>query len=145
MLYNKRYIIDGSSSNPSNAKVDPRVLAFFKDASELVGIDVPRDELVRYLREESESTNQLKIVSLVGYGGVGKTTLANQAYHKLGASFECRAFVSISQNPDITKILSSILSQISNGETDSRLRDQRTIINQIREFLENKRYVIIIN
>ncbi|VAH25148.1 unnamed protein product [Triticum turgidum subsp. durum] len=141
-----RYTIYGSSSKPSNVKVDPRVLAFFKDASELVGIDGPRDELVRYLSEESESANQLKIVSLVGYGGLGKTTLANQAYHKLGGSFECRAFVSISQNPDMNKILSSILSQISNGETDNRLLgDQQTIISHIREFLENKRYFIVMD
>lgn len=143
-----RYTIDGSSSKPSNinAKVDPRVLAFFKDASELVGIDGPRDELVTYLSEESGSANQLKIVSLVGYGGLGKTTLANQAYHKLGAGFECRAFVSISQNPDMTKILSSILSQISNGDTDNRLLgDQQTIINHIRECLENKRYFLVMD
>lgn len=57
-----------------------------------------------------------KLVSVVGYGGLGKTTLARQVYNKLGANFECWAFVSISRSPDMMKILGSILSEVSNGK-----------------------------
>ncbi|XP_024311499.1 putative disease resistance RPP13-like protein 3 [Brachypodium distachyon] len=142
-----RYTIDGFSAKPRNAKVDPRVMAVIKDASELVGIDGPRDELVRYLGQDGdESTRHLKFVSLVGYGGLGKITLANQVYQKLGANFECQAMVSISRDPDMTKILSSVLSQISNGgKIHGRSGDQQAKISQIREFLENKWYLIVID
>lgn len=135
-----RYTIDGFSAKPRNAKVDPRVMAVFKDASELVGIDGPRDELVRYLGQDGdESTRHLKFVSLVGYGGLRKITLANQVYQKLGANFECQAMLSISRDPNMTKILSSVLSQISNGgKIHGRSGDQQAKISQIREFLENK-------
>uniref|UniRef100_A0ACD5W3M9 Uncharacterized protein n=2 Tax=Avena sativa TaxID=4498 RepID=A0ACD5W3M9_AVESA len=142
-----RYKIDESSSKTRNPMVDPRLLAIYKDASELVGIDGPRDELVKWLRtEESESTHQPKVASIVGYGGLGKTTLAKQVYDKLGANFECRAFVSISRNPDMAKILSSVLSQIQNKtEVHASLEDLQNIINQIREFLKDKRYFILID
>jgi len=109
-----RYMIDGSP-RPENEKVDPRICAIYKDTSELVGIDGPRDELMKFLgNKEGESASRTKVVSIVGYGGLGKTTLAKQVYDKLGASFECRAFVSISRSPDMNKILSSILSQLRN-------------------------------
>uniref|UniRef100_A0ACD5W7G5 Uncharacterized protein n=1 Tax=Avena sativa TaxID=4498 RepID=A0ACD5W7G5_AVESA len=139
-----RYKIDESSSKPR--KVDPRLLAIYKDASQLVGMDGPRDELVKWLRtDEDESAHQPKVASIVGYGGLGKTTLAKQVYDKLGANFECRAFVSISRNPDMTKILSTVLSQIQNKtEARARLEDLQHIIDQIREFLKDRRYFIVL-
>lgn len=143
----ERYKIDESSLEPRNAKVDPRIVAVFRDASELIGIDGLRDDLVKWMsNEDHDSTNGLKVVSIVGYGGLGKTTLANQVYHKLGANFECKAFVSISRNPDMTKILNFIFSQIHNkGEAHTGTRDPQLIINRIREFLKDKRYCIIID
>ena len=84
-------------------------MALYTDVTELVGIEETQDKLINMLTEGDDwSKHPLKTISIVGFGGLGKTTLANQAYHTVGASFECRAFVSISQNPDMTKILSSI-------------------------------------
>ncbi|VAH12400.1 unnamed protein product [Triticum turgidum subsp. durum] len=140
----RRYKID-ESSKARNANVDPRIVAIYRDASGLVGIDGPRDELVEWLSDqEGELPHRQRVVSVVGYGGLGKTTLAKQVYDKLGANYDCQAFVSVSRNPDMTKILSSILSEISNGKEDARERHQQ-IIDQIRKFLQDKRYFIIID
>jgi Holliday junction resolvasome RuvABC ATP-dependent DNA helicase subunit len=135
----ERYKID-ESSKPRDTKIDPRVVAVYKNVAELVGIDGPRDELVKWLSsKEGESAHtHHKTVSIVGYGGLGKTTLAKQVYDKLGANFECRAFVSISRSPDMRKILSSLLSEISNGREHARESAQQ-IIDQIREVLKQKR------
>jgi Holliday junction resolvasome RuvABC ATP-dependent DNA helicase subunit len=123
-------------------KVDPQLHAVYKDATELVGMDGPRDELVRWLNEkEGES---LKFVSIFGYGGLGKTTLATQIQANLEAraTFECGAFVSISRKPDMKAILKSMLSQISKqGNAYSGLDDIHLIMNKIREFLQDRRYL----
>ncbi|VAH00481.1 unnamed protein product [Triticum turgidum subsp. durum] len=141
-----RYKIDDSSM-PRNEKVDPRICAVYKDTTELVGIDAPRDELVKLLSdEEGELKNQHKVVSIVGAGGFGKTTLARQVYNKLEANFDCRAFVSISRSPDMTKILSSVLSQLRNQDEDyAGVGDPQLLIDHIRNFLKDKRYLIIID
>ncbi|KAF6987223.1 LOW QUALITY PROTEIN: hypothetical protein CFC21_004886 [Triticum aestivum] len=139
-----RYKID-ESSRPRVEKTDPRLRAIYKDTSELIGIEGPRDDIVQWLsNEKGESVHQLKVVSIVGYGGLGKTTLARQVYEKLGSNYKCRAFVSISRTPDMTKILSSILSQLRNQD-HAHVGDTQLIIEQIRNFLKDKRYFIVID
>jgi Holliday junction resolvasome RuvABC ATP-dependent DNA helicase subunit len=107
----------------------------------LVGIDQPRDELIGLLmEEEGASVQQLKVISIVGPGGLGKTTLANEVYHTLEDQFQCRAFVSLSQQPDVKKILRNIFSQVSLQELfNMEMWDEEKLINTIREFLKNKR------
>uniref|UniRef100_A0ACD5TCW7 Uncharacterized protein n=1 Tax=Avena sativa TaxID=4498 RepID=A0ACD5TCW7_AVESA len=140
-----RYKTDEScTSTPAKDKVDPRLRALYKDAMELVGIDGPRDELVKWLNEKQGES--LKFVSVVGFGGLGKTTLASQIRIKLGATFECGAFVSISRKPDMKAILRSILSQITKQDNAySGLDDIHLIMDKIREFLQDRRYFIIID
>lgn len=112
----ERYKIRETISKTSNAAVDHRAVAIFEDASKLVGIDGPKDELIKMLMhgDVCASLQQPKVVSIIGSAGLGKTTLANQVYKKLGEQFECKSFVSMSQNPDMMKVLRIILSEVSN-------------------------------
>ena len=63
--------------------IDPRLPALYVQSSDLVGIDIPRDHLMNMLDDGEQS---LKIISIVGLGGLGKTTLANEACKKLAGS-----------------------------------------------------------
>lgn len=145
----ERYARYKSSEGFSWAKsvsIDPRALAIFENASKLVGIDKPKAGLIKLLTEEDEcaSTQRLEVVSIVGLGGVGKTTLAYQLYQELKMQFMCGAFVSISRNPDIVHILRDVLSQVGNqlyASTESHSIEQ--LISMIADFLENKRYFIV--
>uniref|UniRef100_A0A453JY96 Uncharacterized protein n=1 Tax=Aegilops tauschii subsp. strangulata TaxID=200361 RepID=A0A453JY96_AEGTS len=54
--------------------------------------------------------------------------------------FEYQAFVSVSQKPDLKKILRNILSQICWQECASNEAwDEQQLINKIRQFLKHKR------
>jgi putative protein kinase ArgK-like GTPase of G3E family len=69
------------------------MLAIYKETAGLVGIDAPREELVSLLMD-SEKT--VKVVSIVGFGGLGKTTLAKQVYDQIRGQFDYKAFLSVS-------------------------------------------------
>jgi disease resistance protein RPM1 len=139
---NQRYKICETVTNTSKVTVDPRALAIFEDASKLVGLDQPKQEVISFLKEDGGiSSQQPKIVSIVGIGGLGKTTLANRVYEELKYEFECRAFLSVSRNPDMFKILRTILSEVTDlpyFETEAGSIQQ--LIKKISEFLQVKRY-----
>ncbi|KAI4970983.1 hypothetical protein ZWY2020_001897 [Hordeum vulgare] len=100
-------IDDGVCSRTTGVvAVDPRLCSLYNDVSQLVGTDEPMKELIGLLKEGGgAAARQLKVVSVVGFCAMGKTSLANQIYHTFGKQFMYRAFVSVSLNPDATKVL----------------------------------------
>ncbi|VAI70309.1 unnamed protein product [Triticum turgidum subsp. durum] len=144
----KRYELDMHSSS-NGATIDPRVLALHKDVGELVGIDYTRDELIKTLIcEDGSSKEQLKTIPIVGVGGLGKTTLTKAVYEKIKAQFDCVAFVSVGQNPDIKKVFKDLLYGLDNGkfsDIHNTTRDENLLIKQISDYLVDKRYLIVID
>uniref|UniRef100_A0A0D9X0L3 Uncharacterized protein n=1 Tax=Leersia perrieri TaxID=77586 RepID=A0A0D9X0L3_9ORYZ len=91
--------------------------------------------------EKVVPAHQLKVLSIVGFGGLGKTTLANEIYRKLGNQFQCRAFVSVSQKPNIGKILRTILSELGfRAPMDSNFEiwGESELISALKSFLVDK-------
>ncbi|KAE8769896.1 hypothetical protein D1007_58444 [Hordeum vulgare] len=128
--------------------IDPCLRALYAEATELVGIYGKRDqELMRLISMEGDdaSEKRLKKVSIVGFGGLGKTTLARAVYDKIKGDFDCRAFVPVGQNPDMKKVLRDILIDLGNPHSDLAMLDANQLIKKLNEFLENKRYLVIID
>jgi len=96
-----RYMVTQVAAKPADIPVENlRLSAMYKKAVELIGTEEKSNELIDKLMEGDEpSKKQLKAVSIVGFGGLGKTTLAKVVYDKLKEQFECTAFVSVSENP----------------------------------------------
>lgn len=122
-----RYKIDVDVAKP--VTVDPRLFSQYLRAAELVGIDETRNDVIKILMQQD------KIVSIIGFGGLGKTTLANAVYEKIKGQFDCSAFVSVSQTPDMNKLVKDMFYQLTKNSYESI-----TLVNELREFLENKRY-----
>lgn len=133
----KRYKIGVSTSASKYVSVDPRLHALYADEDGLEGMDGPRNELVELLLDEGQ---RLRVVSVVGIGGLGKTTLANEVYKRIGDKFDCQASVSVSQRPDMTRILGNIFSQLGQ-EPPSQPSEVQNLINDLRKHLQDKRYV----
>ncbi|KQJ92524.1 putative disease resistance RPP13-like protein 3 [Brachypodium distachyon] len=149
-----RYKVDDVRANPATTNtVDPRIMALFKDQKELVGIEEPRNEVIKRLMMEGDddgllnSRMQLKILSIFGFGGLGKTTLAKAVYDMQQSNFVCKAFVSVGQNPSLKKVFMDILLQVDEAESSSNasMLNEEQLIRKLRRFLENKRYLIVID
>nr|CAB3480013.1 unnamed protein product [Digitaria exilis] len=144
-----RYKVDSILAR-STATVDPRISALYKKATDLVGVDGARDELIRRLSSEGGDVNKaLKVVSVAGPGGLGKTTLAKAVYDTLKEQFDCCAFVPLGRNPSTRKVLQDILLELNKQEQDMKLAaaalDERQLINQLIEFLKDKRYIVVLD
>uniref|UniRef100_A0A8I6YQ69 AAA+ ATPase domain-containing protein n=2 Tax=Hordeum vulgare subsp. vulgare TaxID=112509 RepID=A0A8I6YQ69_HORVV len=142
----QRLNLDNYVVSPTRTvKIDPRLAAFHGVAKGLVAIDERRDQVISLLTEE---TMELKVVAIVGGGGLGKTTLAMEVYRKIGEHFQCRASVSVSRTLDLEKLLKDILSQIDEdafSKCQAERWEKDKLIRQIQRILTRKRYLLVID
>lgn len=107
--------------------------------SSTVGVVEPPKKLVDLLALDDDDDKQtLKVISISGCAGVGKTTVARTLYHKHAGKFHCRAFVTVSRNPDTRGFLASMLSQLK-APRPHGFPDVPDLIDAISKHLQGKR------
>ena len=134
---------DIAGSTVERSAVDPRLFALFVEEEHIVGIDGPRDDLVNWMVEEKDSTTKnLKVLSIVAFGGLGKTTLAKEVCRRIQGHFHCHAFVSISQKPNVKNIMKDVISQVPFKKEfieDIDAWDEKKFVAKLRQLLQDKR------
>uniref|UniRef100_A0A8I6YK99 NB-ARC domain-containing protein n=2 Tax=Hordeum vulgare subsp. vulgare TaxID=112509 RepID=A0A8I6YK99_HORVV len=97
---------------------------------DLVGIDKPKQELVELLLESEPGRSG--VISVVGFGGSGKTTLARAVFDCPGVvrRFPCRAWAAASEHRDTEGLLTAILRQFHTdpNSIDGLLRTTKCLI-----------------
>ncbi|KAF7097996.1 hypothetical protein CFC21_099769 [Triticum aestivum] len=99
--------VNGSSAGASPAAADTGA------ETDPVGIDEPKQELVDILLQQT-GPGKPGVISIVGFGGSGKTTLARAVYECPGVvrRFPCRAWAVASEHRDAEGLLTTILRQL---------------------------------
>ncbi|KAF6993125.1 hypothetical protein CFC21_010058 [Triticum aestivum] len=111
-------------------------------AIRLIGMDSSIKQLCGWLANDGQPEH--KVASIVGTGGVGKTTLAREVYSKLRGQFECRGFVRIHRKPNMKMHLASILSQVRRHQISDACEVHKLIF-EIKAHLQDKTYIIVID
>ncbi|WVZ94842.1 hypothetical protein U9M48_040680 [Paspalum notatum var. saurae] len=142
----KRYTLGQLKHNSGTSFIDPRLQALHEDIEKLVGIDGPKKDVIELLNMEMDgSSAKLKVVSIAGCGGLGKTTLAKQVYDTIRSGFSCAAFVSVSRTPNVRKILIHIADGVKFTGINTQDDDEQQLIAKLKEHLHNKRYIVVID
>lgn len=134
-----------SSHNISITKhYDPRLRALFMMESEVVGISLAKDELIRNV---AGGPSAHTVISLAGAGGIGKTTLAKIVYDKeeVQEHFDCHAWITVSRSYDMEDLLRIMTRQVQNF-TQVATWECDTIeylIRTLRQYLKNKVYLVV--
>ncbi|KAL6654106.1 hypothetical protein ACP70R_007571 [Stipagrostis hirtigluma subsp. patula] len=130
-----RYKVDNVAARPVGQTVDSlRLAALYKKTTELIGTEEKSDELTKLLMASKQE--KLTVVPIVGFGGLGKTTLAKIVYEKLKWHFQCGAFVSLSLNPNMAHVFSQMLHQF--GHKCEPTWNETQLIDVLRKFLSGK-------
>ncbi|KAL2511620.1 Disease resistance protein RPM1 [Abeliophyllum distichum] len=137
---------DSSSGFLDYSVTDRRGDALLLEEGELVGIDNPKQNLIRLLMEEDPG---LKVISVVGMGGLGKTTLVKRVFDDavVKKHFQNHAWLTVSQFK-IEDLLKDIIQQLFD-EIKQPLPERIGSMNSnrlkeiIREFLRRRRYVLV--
>ncbi|KAL7196792.1 hypothetical protein ACSBR1_036742 [Camellia fascicularis] len=87
---------------------DPRLASFFLDDADVVGIENPKSLLISWLVNEEQN---LTVVSVVGMGGIGKTTLVKKVYDSQAVKyyFDHHACITVSQSFTAAELLRATL------------------------------------
>ncbi|XP_026438758.1 putative disease resistance protein RGA3 [Papaver somniferum] len=136
-------------------------ISFFGDASKFVGRNEDNIKTISMLtttgilsssmslKSSSVNPNQLEnvtVISIVGMGGLGKTSLAQSIYNDKSVEnqFVIKMWVCISDDFDVFKILKNIMESV----TRSRCEDFSNIdvlVKQLREELQGTKYLLVLD
>uniref|UniRef100_A0ACD5WCG7 Uncharacterized protein n=1 Tax=Avena sativa TaxID=4498 RepID=A0ACD5WCG7_AVESA len=128
----KEYILGTVGSSDSAVSEDDR---------ELVGIDSPCEDLIKLLMHGDDK--QLKMASICGTGGLGKTTIAHAVYRKIENEFSCKAFIHMPRGPDIKVNIGSICAEVGCPCPKFEECGVQQLIDRLKIFFEEKRYLIV--
>ncbi|GMP52512.1 hypothetical protein CsSME_00018289 [Camellia sinensis var. sinensis] len=140
----------GSSSRSTGLNIachDYRGDALLLHESKLVGIDKPKSQLIWWLAHEDP---RLKVFSVSGMGGLGKTTLVKKVFDDAVVKnhFRSRVWITVSESFKIEVLLKGIVEQLF--EEIKQLVPQRmdnmdtnSLKGIINAFLQQKRYVLV--
>ncbi|KAL5547875.1 hypothetical protein UlMin_003106 [Ulmus minor] len=147
----KRYGFDSVEQESSRGiatseqDYDPRLGSLFVEDDEFFDVGLTREELMKRL-VEGQSTGV--VISLVGTGGIGKTTLVKKVYDSevVKGHFDCCAWITVSQSYNLEKLLRTMMQEIHQateylaGETGTIIE---RLISALRKYLETKRYIVV--
>ncbi|EYU35738.1 hypothetical protein MIMGU_mgv1a020172mg, partial [Erythranthe guttata] len=112
----------------------------------MVGFD---ELLIEVMDKLTGQQSNLRIILIVGMGGIGKTTLVRNAYAKplIVHHFDVRAWVTISQNYNVQDILIEILLCVSKYESREILsgKSERELSERVHKSLWGGIYLIVMD
>ncbi|KAL3514016.1 hypothetical protein ACH5RR_026733 [Cinchona calisaya] len=135
-----------SSQASVNAAIVPKVEMHNKveETDKIVGL---KDATRKMIEQLIGGSRQLKILSIVGMPGLGKTTLTNSVYKhpSVGICFDVRAWYCLSQVYHEEALLSSILAQICQETDQSHEINKEDCVQKLYQNLKGRKYLIVLD
>jgi len=114
--------------------------------TDIYGRDYDKQLIFDWLTSDNKNRNQPSILSIVGMGGVGKTTLAQHVFNdpKVDeAKFDVKAWVCVSDEFDVFKLSRAILEAVTKSTNDSR--DLEMVHTRLQKKLTGKKFLLVLD
>ncbi|KAK8330133.1 hypothetical protein V6Z12_A11G374400 [Gossypium hirsutum] len=117
----------------------------FEREDEIIGRDNDKAALLKLVLE-FESEENVYIIPIVGFGGLGKTALVLLVYNDemVKSHFELTMFVCVSNVFDVKLIVANIIKSVTNQAPDQNL-EMDQLQKQLRDKIDGKKYLLILD
>nr|KYP58229.1 Putative disease resistance RPP13-like protein 1 [Cajanus cajan] len=111
----------------------------------IYGRDDDKEIIINWLTSDPDNCKQLPILSIVGMGGEGKTTLAQHAYNdpRIENKFDIKIWVCVSDDFDVFKVTRTIVETITKSKDKSR--NLEMLQRRLMEILTRKRFLLVLD
>ncbi|KAJ4717938.1 Disease resistance protein [Melia azedarach] len=134
------------SSMMGSREVERSWTTSFTDEPEVYGRDQDKNMILNLLlSESSQGLISIPIISVVGMGGVGKTTLAQLVFNddKVNAHFDIKIWVCVSNPFDEIRIAKAILESLK-GEAPN-LFELQNVLQHIHQCVKGKKFLLVLD
>ncbi|GLT71787.1 hypothetical protein SLA2020_437820 [Shorea laevis] len=117
----------------------------FVPPSDVIGRNDDKENIINLLKQPDANRN-VSVIPIVGLGGLGKTTIAKLIYdeNRVVDHFELRMWVCVSEDFDVPRLIIEILKE-SRFEIDERLCTPNELQRNLRERLQNKKFLLVLD
>uniref|UniRef100_A0A2N9G4D7 Uncharacterized protein n=1 Tax=Fagus sylvatica TaxID=28930 RepID=A0A2N9G4D7_FAGSY len=117
--------------------------SFIRD-SDVIGRDEDKEKIIDLLMHPNED-GTVPVISIVGIGGLGKTTLAQWVYNdeRVAKKFNSRIWVCVSEDFTVLKVAKEILKSAGGEISENMSMDK--VQASLRSYLKEKRFFIVLD
>ncbi|XP_021904950.1 putative disease resistance protein RGA1 isoform X2 [Carica papaya] len=135
----------GFQSGRETRDLERQMTSSVIDEYQVHGREESKNRVIRMLLEQSSQESSFQTISIIGMGGLGKTTLAQLAFNDKDVveCFEKRIWVCVSDPFDEIRIAKAILESIT-GSTPN-LVELENVLQEIQKSIKNNKFLLVMD